>query len=51
MHAGGKLHTDDARNSECYGAQTSARAVLTGGVAAPAALHPLYQRLAELAAS
>lgn len=47
--AGGTLSADAGKNAACYGEGVSSEAILSGSVAPPPQLQPLYSRLSELA--
>lgn len=49
--AGGALSVDSGKNAACYGEGVSSKAILSGSVAPPPQLEPLYSRLSELASS
>jgi lipid-binding SYLF domain-containing protein len=48
---GGALSADAAKNVACYGEGVTSRAILSGSVAPPPQLQPLYSRLSELASN
>ncbi len=48
---GGALSADAAKNAACYGEGVTSRAILSGSVAPPPQLQPLYGRLSELASN
>lgn len=48
---GGALSVDSGKNAACYGEGVSSKAILSGSVAPPPQLEPLYSRLSELASS
>ena len=49
--AGGALSADTAKNAACFGEGVSSKAILSGSVAPPPQLQPLYGRLSELASN